>query len=82
MALPATKQELADWVLRRLGAPLVTVEISDEQLEDVIDEALQFYREWHFDGTERVFRTIKVDAKLLQRNDIRHLQLNAPEFKH
>ena len=68
MPLPNTKQELADWMLRRLGAPVINVEISDVQLEDCIDEAVQWYQNWHYDGANRSYRTIKVNDLLLARN--------------
>lgn len=58
MALPVTKQELADWILRRLGAPVVNVEITDVQLEDCIDEAVEFFQWYHYDGAERTYRVI------------------------
>ena len=80
MALPTTKQELADWILRRLGAPVINVEIADVQLEDMIDEAVQFYQEYHFDGAERTYRTIKIDGALLDGNNRAHQNANAPMY--
>ncbi len=41
MALPKSKQTLADYMLRRCGAPVVNVEVSDVQLEDCIDDAVK-----------------------------------------
>lgn len=81
MALPKSKQELADWILRRLGAPVINIEISDEQLEDVIDESLQFYREYHFDGTDRVYRTIQITPELIAANTRPPLEIgNANDY--
>lgn len=80
MPLPATKQELADWVLRRLGAPVINVEIADVQLEDCIDEAVQFFYNYHYDGVTRSWRTIKVDSNLLNRNNRIHQDLTAEKF--
>ena len=80
MALPKSKQDLADWILRRLGAPLVNVEITNEQLEDVIDEALEFYYIWHYDGTQRSYRSIRVTDEMINGNDRRHQNINAPEY--
>ena len=80
MPLPATKQELADWMLRRLGAPVINVEIADVQLEDCIDEAVQFFHQYHYDGTQRSWRTIKVDSNLLNRNNRIHQDLTAESF--
>jgi hypothetical protein len=80
MALPKSKQELADWILRRLGAPLVNVEITNEQLEDVIDDALQFYHIWHYDGTQRSYRSIRLTEDMLTGNNRRHQDISAPVY--
>jgi hypothetical protein len=48
-----TRQDLADFALRQLGGGVVNVEISDDQIEDNIKLAVQYYQEFHFDGTER-----------------------------
>lgn len=80
MPLPYSKQELADWILRRLGAPVINVEIADVQLEDCIDEAVQFFNYYHYDGAIRSFRTIKVDTNLLNRNNRIHQNLTAEKF--
>ena len=77
MALPVTKQELADWILRRLGAPVVNVEITDEQLEDVIDEAVQFFQWYHYDGAERTYRVLKLSNECLAGQQRRHQELCA-----
>lgn len=55
MANPTSRQGLIDWCLRRLGAPVIEVNLDDDQVEDRIDEALQFYREYHFDAIEQVY---------------------------
>lgn len=80
MALPSSKQELADWILRRLGAPVVNVEITDVQLEDVIDEAVQWFQEWHYDGAERTYRTIKIEGEVLDGNNRKPNNITAPLF--
>tara|TARA_B100002019_G_scaffold293165_1_gene319104 strand:- start:1379 stop:2374 length:996 start_codon:yes stop_codon:yes gene_type:complete len=80
MPLPGTKQELADWILRRLGAPVINIEIADVQLEDCIDEAVQFFYNYHYDGSIRSYRTIKIDTNLLNRNKRIHQNLTAEFF--
>jgi hypothetical protein len=50
MAQPSTRQELIDYCLRSLGAPLLEINVPREQLEDRVDEALQYFQERHFDG--------------------------------
>ena len=55
MAKPSTKQELIDHCLRRLGAPVLEINVSDEQLDDIVDDAIQYFQERHFDGVERMY---------------------------
>jgi len=55
MARPTTRQGLVDYCLRALGAPVLEINIDDDQVEDRIDEAIQFYQEYHNDGVTRVF---------------------------
>jgi hypothetical protein len=55
MAKPATRQGLKDYALRQLGAPVLEINIADEQVDDALDDALQLFYERHFDGVERVF---------------------------
>ena len=55
MAKPSTRQELVDFCLRRLGAPVLEINIDDDQIDDLVDDALQYFQERHFDGVERMF---------------------------
>lgn len=55
MAKPATRSEFKDYCLRKLGAPVIHIDLDDNQIEDRIDEALDFWRDYHFDGTELVY---------------------------
>ena len=55
MAIPSTRTELKEFCLRRLGKPVIEVNIDDDQMEDRIDEALAYYQDYHFDGSERTF---------------------------
>jgi len=50
-----TKQELIEYSLRKLGAPVISIEIDPMQLDDRVDEALEFFRDFHYDATERVY---------------------------
>ena len=52
MAKPASRQELKDYALRRLGHPVIDINVEDGQMEDRLDDALQFFAEYHFDGVE------------------------------
>ena len=49
------KEELANFALRALGSPLVEIDITDEQKADLIDEAIEFFRDHYFDGIEKMY---------------------------
>ena len=55
MANPTTRDELKKYCLRRLGHPVVEINIDEDQMQDRIDDALAFYRDYHYDGTERTY---------------------------
>ena len=55
MALPTTRNEFKAYCLRKLGAPVIQINVDDDQVEDRIDEALQYYYDYHFDGIEKYF---------------------------
>lgn len=55
MPLPSSRQELIDYCLRRLGAPVNELELDVDQIEDRIDDAFQYFQDYHFDGVEKVF---------------------------
>lgn len=50
-----TRQDLISYCLRKLGAPVITIDVAQEQVEDRLDEAIQFFQDYHYDGTERVY---------------------------
>ena len=50
MAQPSSRTELVDYCKRQLGAPVLEINIADEQVEDLVDDAVQFFQERHFDG--------------------------------
>ena len=55
MAKPTTRTELKDYCLRQLGAPVLEINVADEQVDDLLDDALQLFHERHFDGVERMY---------------------------
>ena len=55
MAKPTSRATLKEYALRRLGAPVIEINVDDAQLEDRIDDALQFFAEYHFDGVEKTY---------------------------
>ena len=50
-----TRQGLIDYCLRRLGSPVTEINVDDEQVSDRIDDAIEYFQEYHFDGVEKVF---------------------------
>ena len=53
MAVISTREQLVDYCLRRLGEPVIEVNVDENKIEDKIDDAIQLYREFHSDGTQR-----------------------------
>jgi hypothetical protein len=60
MAIPTTRQTLIDYCLRQLGAPVLEINVDEDQIEDRVDEALQKYRDFHMEGQRRVYLPIQV----------------------
>jgi len=55
MAQPTNRQELVDYCLRQLGAPVLEVNVAEEQIDDLVDDAIQYFQERHFDGVQKVY---------------------------
>jgi hypothetical protein len=55
MAIPTTKSTFKDYCLRSLGDGVIDINISDDQADDRIDEAIQYFSEYHYDGVERMY---------------------------
>jgi hypothetical protein len=55
MAKPASREQLKEFCLRKLGHPVIQINVDDSQIEDRLDDALQFFAEYHFDGVEKVY---------------------------
>jgi hypothetical protein len=55
MAVPTTKDEFKEYCLRKLGKPVIEINVDDDQLDDRVDEALRYYWDYHFDGTDKVY---------------------------
>ena len=60
MAQPATRQQLINYCLRRLCAPVLEINIDDDQIDDLVDDALQYFSERHYDGVERMYLKYKI----------------------
>ena len=60
MAKPASRTQLIDYCLRKLGAPVLEINLDDDQIDDLVDDAIQLFNERHFDGVERMFLKYKI----------------------
>ena len=73
----SSRQGLIDYCLRRLGFPVIEINVDDDQVEDRIDDALQYFQEFHFDGVERLYLTHKVTTA-----ELKFSGLSAPSFEN
>lgn len=55
MAVPTSRSAFKELCLRRLGKPVIEINVDDDQVEDRIDQALAYYQDYHFDGVEKTF---------------------------
>ena len=67
MATPASRAQLKEYALRNLGKPVIEINVDDAQLEDRLDEALQYFAQYHYDGVERVYLKYKLTSSDLAR---------------
>ena len=62
MAVPSTKATLKEYCLRALGKPVIDINVDDDQVDDRIDEAVQYFCQYHTDGVERMYLKYEVTA--------------------
>lgn len=55
MAQPSDRESFKEYCLRKLGAPVIEINVADEQVDDRIDEAISFFRDYHYDGSQLVY---------------------------
>ena len=67
MAQPTTRQELIDYALRQLGAPVLEINVDDDQISDLVDDAIQYYNERHMDGYIRTFLKVPFSQVVIDR---------------
>ena len=67
MAKPATRTQLVDYCLRKLGAPVLEINVDDDQVDDLVDDAIQLFNERHFDGVERMYLKYKLTQEDIDR---------------
>ena len=57
-----TRETLKQYCLRALGKPVIEINVEDDQVEDRIDEALQYFAQYHYDGVERMYLKYEVQS--------------------
>ena len=67
MAKPSSRQELIDYCLRKLGHPVLEINVDDDQIDDLVDDAIQYFNERHFDGVERMYLKYKITDEDINR---------------
>ena len=60
MAKPSSRQGLIDYCFRQLGAPVLEINVDEDQVDDLVDDAIQLFKERHFDGVERMYLKYKI----------------------
>lgn len=70
MAKVINREQLKEYCLRRLGSPVIEINVAEEQIDDRIDDAFQFYREFHFDAIELVYLKHQFSAEDIERQYI------------
>ena len=72
----SNREDFKQYCLRRLGFPVIELNLDDDQIEDRIDDALQYWQDYHFDGTQKVYY-----IKAIDQNDINNKYLDLTEAK-
>jgi hypothetical protein len=67
MAKPSTRQELIEYCKRKLGAPVLEINVDDDQIDDLVDDAIQYFQERHFDGVERMYLKYEITQEDIDR---------------
>ena len=63
MAQPTTRAEFKEWCLRKLGKPVIEINVDQDQVDDRVDEALSYYWDYHFDGTQKTYTKLQITAE-------------------
>ena len=70
----SSRDDFKEYCLRKLGKPVIEINVDDDQVEDRVDEALKYYWDYHFDGTEKVFY-----KKQITEEDIANKYITLPQ---
>lgn len=63
MAQPTDRHSFKEWCLRKLGKPVIEINVDPDQVDDRVDEALSYYWDYHFDGAEKMFLKHQITAQ-------------------
>ena len=74
MAVPTTRSDFKEYCLRKLGKPVIEINVDDDQVDDRVDEALLYYADYHFDGSEKTYYKYQVTQ-----TDITNKYITLPE---
>jgi len=74
MAVPASRSEFKEYCLRKLGKPVIEINVDDDQVDDRVDEAIRYYWDYHFDGADKVYYKYKVTG-----TDITNKYISLPD---
>ncbi len=75
MAEPVNREQFMEYCLRRLGAPEISIDVTPEQADDRIEDALQYYRDYHYDGSERLLYRHQITTQ-----DMQNRYIPIPEY--
>jgi hypothetical protein len=62
MSVPSTRVDFREYCLRKLGKPVIEINVDDDQVDDRIDEAIRYWWDYHFDGADKVYYKYKITA--------------------
>jgi hypothetical protein len=85
MATVNSRQQFTEYCLRKLGFPVIEINVDPDQVEDRIDDALQYFQDYHFDGLQKVYYIHKItqediNQRYLDLSDVRDNSNNATEI--
>ena len=69
---PANRQDFIEYCLRKLGAPVLEINVDDEQIDDAVDDGIQMFNERHFDGVERMYLKYQISQDDIDRGRARN----------
>jgi hypothetical protein len=67
MATPSTRAQFKTYCLRKLGFPVIEINVDDDQVDDRIDDALSYFQDYHFDGTEKMYMKHQLTSEDINR---------------